>query len=99
MEKAMNIPEFTTIQEMATFWDTHEITDFEAELSEVTEPIFSLLEQKEFAVRLDEAHYTMLQKIAGQEHLNPMMLVQEWITEMIEAKYDAGQQRLKAHSA
>lgn len=99
MEKTISIPEFTTIQEMATFWDTHEITNFEAELSEVTEPILNLPEQKEIAVRLDKTHYTMLQKIAGQERLNPMTLVQEWITEVIEAKYDAGQQRSKTHSA
>lgn len=91
MEKTLTIPEFTNIQEMATFWDTHEITDFEAEVSEVTEPIFNLPEQKEITVRLDETHYTMLQKIAGQEHFSPSILVQEWITQAIEAKYQAGQ--------
>jgi hypothetical protein len=36
----MQIPEFKTIEEMATFWDSHDITDFEDQLIEVKEPIF-----------------------------------------------------------
>ena len=34
------IPQFDSIQEMAHFWDTHDLTDFEDELEEVNEPIF-----------------------------------------------------------
>jgi hypothetical protein len=28
------------IAELATFWDTHDLTDFEAQLEEVTQPVF-----------------------------------------------------------
>ena len=43
MEKLMSvqrIPQTDSIQELARFWDTHDLTDFEDELEEVTEPVF-----------------------------------------------------------
>ena len=43
MEETMNptnIPQTDSIQELADFWDTHDLTDFEDELEEVTEPVF-----------------------------------------------------------
>ena len=36
------IPQTDSIQELAHFWDTHDLTDFEAELEEVSEPVFEL---------------------------------------------------------
>ena len=35
-----NIPQIDSIKEMAKFWDTHDLTDFEDQLEEVTEPVF-----------------------------------------------------------
>jgi len=32
-----NLP---NIEKLAQFWDTHDLTDFEGELVEVTEPVF-----------------------------------------------------------
>ena len=37
-----NIPKTDSIQELAHFWDTHDLTDFEDELEEVDEPVFEL---------------------------------------------------------
>ena len=34
------IPQTDSIQELARFWDTHDLTDFDDELEEVTEPVF-----------------------------------------------------------
>jgi len=34
------IPQTSSIQEFADFWDTHDLTDFDAELEEVDEAIF-----------------------------------------------------------
>ena len=38
--KTQRLPQTDSIQELAHFWDTHDLTDFEDELEEVTEPIF-----------------------------------------------------------
>jgi hypothetical protein len=43
MEKAMKrtkIPQTDSIDELARFWDRHDLTDFEDPLEEVTEPVF-----------------------------------------------------------
>lgn len=42
METRMSkeIPQTDSIQELAEFWDSHDLTDFEEELEEVTEPVF-----------------------------------------------------------
>ena len=37
-----NIPTTDSIQELAHFWDTHDLTDFEDELEEMSEPVFEL---------------------------------------------------------
>jgi len=34
------IPKIHSIEELAEFWDEHDITDFEDELEEVKEPVF-----------------------------------------------------------
>jgi hypothetical protein len=42
MAKPMNnpkIPQTDVINELAKFWDTHDLTDFQDELEEVTEPV------------------------------------------------------------
>ena len=36
------IPKIDSIEELAKFWDTHDLTDFEEELEEVKEPVFDL---------------------------------------------------------
>jgi hypothetical protein len=43
MEKAMmkpRLPIADSIMELAEFWDLHDLTDFESELEEVSEPVF-----------------------------------------------------------
>lgn len=45
------IPQTDSIQELAQFWQTHDVTDFEDELEEVTEAIF---ERKEEIVSVSE---------------------------------------------
>ncbi len=34
------LPNSDSIQELAQFWDTHDLTDFADQLEEVTEPVF-----------------------------------------------------------
>ena len=43
--KKSNLPKTDSIEKLARFWDTHNLTDFEDQLEEVTEPVFG------FAIR------------------------------------------------
>jgi hypothetical protein len=43
MERAMNkprLPKTDSIQKLATFWDTHDLTDFEDDLVAIDTPVF-----------------------------------------------------------
>ena len=35
-----NIPRIDSVEQLAEFWDTHDITHFEDQLEEVKEPVF-----------------------------------------------------------
>jgi predicted DNA-binding ribbon-helix-helix protein len=86
MEKKMKIPEFKTIEEMARFWDSHDITDFEDQLTEVKKPIFDKIKSKTISVKLDSEQYEKLKKIADQKKLNTISLVSQWVTKQIEVE-------------
>lgn len=49
-----NIPQIASIQELANFWDTHDLTDFEDDLEEVAEPVFELQTDLVFPLQPEE---------------------------------------------
>src|SRR5262245_42626287 len=58
MEKPMKTPKLPStdsIQELAKFWDTHDLTDFEEELAEVTEPVFVRDKSELDTAKIDDA--------------------------------------------
>lgn len=44
------IPQTDSVQELAHFWDTHDLTDLEGQLEEFTEPVFERLSSGESPV-------------------------------------------------
>ena len=38
--KKQKLPKTDSVEELAAFWDTHDLTDFEEELEAVTESVF-----------------------------------------------------------
>jgi hypothetical protein len=75
MEKPMStpkIPHTDSIAELAKFWDTHDLTDFEAELEEVPESVFE---------RREEETVKRLAKAKGVGHT---ALIQEWVREKLQ---------------
>lgn len=77
------IPQTDSIQELAHFWDTHDLTDFEDELAEVTEPVFELPTQ--LLVPLNRKELEVLSALAKSRDTSPVDLIREWVLEHIEA--------------
>src|SRR5262249_48674622 len=50
--KARKIPSTDSIEELARFWDRHDLTDFEDQLEEVTAPVFTRRSTTAAMVRL-----------------------------------------------
>jgi len=79
--KNLKIPQTDSIQELASFWDSHDLTDFENELEEVQESVFEPIVP--LALTPEEAAaVTAAAKLRG---ISPVMLIREWITEGIKA--------------
>lgn len=85
MENTMNvqgIPQTDSIQELARFWDTHDLTDFEEQLEEVTESIF---ERKTVVqVLLEPEEIQAVAKIAKSKGVASGELVREWVLEKLQ---------------
>ena len=71
-----------SIQELANFWDTQDLTDFEDELEEVEEPVFEL--QTELVVPLQPDELEALQTLAKTRDISPANLIREWVLEHID---------------
>jgi predicted phosphatase len=68
-----------SIQELADFWDTHDITDFFDELEEVSEPVFIKDIVMEIHLSYDVAE--TVRKIAKFQGIGVTDLIHNWIVE------------------
>ena len=78
--KPKKIPQTDSIRELAEFWDTHDLTDFENELEEVPESIF----QPGVTVPLTPRDAKVVNAIAKARGISPRALIHEWVSEHIE---------------
>ncbi|MDE0141241.1 MAG: CopG family antitoxin [Caldilineaceae bacterium] len=72
-----------SIQELADFWDTHDLTDFDAELEEVDEPVFD--RQTTVTVRLDPDESRIVRSLARLHGISHAQLINRWVVECIHA--------------
>ncbi len=85
MEEEMNsqrIPKTDSIEELARFWDEHDVTDFEEELEEVPESVFARREHQ-VTIRLDESESEAVRRIASARGIEEATVIQEWVREKL----------------
>ena len=78
----INIRQTASIQELADFWDTHDLTDFEDEREEVDEPVFELAAQ--LLIALAPGELETLNALAQLRGISPENLIREWVIERID---------------
>jgi hypothetical protein len=79
------IPRIDSIEELAKFWDTHDVTDFEDELEEVEEPVFDRGSQAVMRICLLPEQAEALKRIARSKGMDEADLLREWVTEKLRA--------------
>ena len=87
MEKTIKkhgIPNTDSIEELAKFWDAHDLTDFEGELEEVTEPLFVRAKGISLSIDLQLAEARRLKKIARSKGVKETTLLRQWILERLQ---------------
>ena len=75
------IPTTDSIQELAAFWQCHDVTDFEGELEEVPEPAFRRVYVVGVPLTGDERH--AVRDAATSRGLDEAALIREWIKEKL----------------
>ena len=80
----LEIPDTDSIKELARFWDTHDLTDFEDRLEQVTEPIFGR-KVGTIVVRLQPQEVEAVKRIAKFKGVGRAALIRGWVLERIYA--------------
>ncbi len=82
--KTQRLPQTDSIQELALFWDTHDLTDFEDELEETSEPIFEPATVIPLNLESEEAE--AVRQIAEAKGIPDAELIRGWVREKIHAR-------------
>jgi len=75
------LPETDSIQELAAFWQRHDVTDFEEELEEVGAPVFQRAHV--VGVPLTEDEHQAVRDAAVARGLDEGGLIHEWVREKL----------------
>ncbi len=76
------IPQSDSIQELAAFWDTHDLTEFEDELEEVSGTVFER-QASLVTVPLQPTELEAVKKIADSKGIGYDALIREWVIEKL----------------
>lgn len=80
------IPQTDSIEELARFWQTHDLTDFEDELEEMTEPVFVRKDEAVLTIHLPTEEAEKVKHIAEAKGVEETALVRDWVLEKIHAQ-------------
>jgi hypothetical protein len=86
MEKPMStsrLPQTDSIQELANFWDTHDVTEFEAELEEVGERVFE--RDTDITIHLPADCAGAVRELARSRGVGDSELLREWVLDRLRA--------------
>ena len=79
--KQSKLPKTDSIEKLAEFWDTHDLTDFEDELEEVTEPVFVRGSTIKLHLESDEAE--AVQQMAQAKGVSREELIRAWVLQKL----------------
>jgi len=73
-----------SIQDLADFWDKHDLTEFEDELEEVTEPVFE--QATVIPLNLESEEAEAVRRIAEARGIAAAELIRGWVREKLHAR-------------
>ncbi len=77
------IPRTDSIGELAQFWDTHDVTEFDEQLEEVPTPVFERPAGNVVRVPLSDDEHRAVRQIAASRGLKEAALIHEWVREKL----------------
>lgn len=89
-EKKPGIPEFSSYEEEAKFWDSHDTADYEQEFTPVRVKFAKNLSEG-ITIRLDPGTLNVLRAIAHERGIGPTTLARMWILEQLKRVHRGNQ--------
>ena len=86
--KKSKLPKTDSIQELAEFWDTHDLTDFEGELEEVAAPVF--VRGHAIRVPLESREVEAVEHMAQAKGVSREELLRAWVLQKLARISKAG---------
>ena len=83
-QKKSRIPDFKSRQEMAQWWDTHDLADYQDEFKTV-EAKFAKNLSEGITIRLDPKTLNKLRSQAHKKGIGPTTLARMWIKENLQS--------------
>lgn len=80
--KKLKLPQTDSIEALAHFWDTHDLTEFEDELEEVVDPIF--VRETALTIHLQPEEAKAVKKMAASHGLPEPDLTTQWAREKLQ---------------
>lgn len=97
--KTSKLPKTDSILKLAKFWDTHELTNFEDELEEVSDPVF--VRATPIKVRLQASETKALLQLAHKKGISEEELIRKWVLQKLASgganRRGKRRSRLEAH--
>ena len=81
--KGLKLPQIDSIEELARFWDIHDLTEFAGELEEVPEPVFERPPDTVIPLHLRPRELEALKQVARARGVEEAALLQEWVLEKL----------------
>lgn len=79
--KKLKLPKTDSVQELAEFWDTHDLADFEEELEEVAEPVF--VRGTAIKVPLESRQVEAVEQMAQAKGVSREELIRAWVLQKL----------------
>ena len=79
--KKSKLPKIDSIEKLAEFWDTHDLTDFEDELEEIAEPVF--VRGSAIKVHLKSQEAEAVEQMAQARGVSPDELIRAWVLQKL----------------
>ena len=78
-----SLPTTDSIEKLAKFWDTHDLTEFEGELEEAVKPVFERATGTALRIDLQPAEAQQLKRIARSKRVKETTVARQWIQERL----------------
>jgi hypothetical protein len=88
--KKTKLPQTDSIQELARFWEKHDLTDFKDELEEVTEPVFASGDS--ISLHLQSRDAKKVRRLAESKGVSQAELIQQWVLQKLARRKRSSQE-------